>query len=210
MCVSISNVTVVAQVSGGRQLVHASVNNLSLDGSILPRSQIALCILVDAFSARLLQTVTAGTNERYRSSNSLSLHCHEHFFTPCSDQSASESLEVRMPNKSWQPCLAEFSVGFQTEIHVDPVKPIIQVKVSLLGARIISQLFLFFPFTETDPEHYQSKSNSQRSLFQQKVIPRRRNDGQQKPSKVPDSAIIHFLSSGKIACLNIIRQCFLN
>ena len=61
MCVSISNVTVVAQLSNNR-LVHASVNNLSLDGSILPRSQIALCVLLDAFSCRLLQTVA--TNER--------------------------------------------------------------------------------------------------------------------------------------------------
>lgn len=58
MCVTISNVTVVAQLKNG-QLVHASVNNLSLDGSILPRSQIALCVLVDAFSCRLLQTVAS-------------------------------------------------------------------------------------------------------------------------------------------------------
>ena len=110
MCVSISNVTVVTQVSEGRRLVHASVNNLSLDGSILPRSQIAICVLVDAFSARLLQAVPAGTNENRE------------------QLSAAESPESsRITNKTWQPCLSEFSIGFQTEIHVDPVKPIIQV-----------------------------------------------------------------------------------
>ena len=61
MCVSISNVTIVAQLNNNK-LVHASVNNLSLDGSILPRSQIALCGLIDVFSCRLLQTI--GTAER--------------------------------------------------------------------------------------------------------------------------------------------------
>lgn len=90
MCVSITNVTVVAQLNSSR-IIHASINNLSLDGSILPRSQIALCILVDAFSCRLLQP--------------------------------SERETTR------QPCLSEFSVGFQTEIHVDSVKPVIQVTI---------------------------------------------------------------------------------
>ncbi|KAK4026287.1 hypothetical protein OUZ56_015296 [Daphnia magna] len=99
MCVSISNVTIVAQLNNN-QLVHASINNLSLDGSILPRSQIALCGLVDAFSFRLLQTVA--TNER----DGKITH-------------SSHSIDTR----SRQPCLSEFSVGVQTEIHVDPVLP---------------------------------------------------------------------------------------
>ena len=30
-------------------------------------------------------------------------------------------------SKMWQPRLGEFSINIQTEIHVDPVKPIIQV-----------------------------------------------------------------------------------
>ena len=59
MCVSISNVTIVTQLNNNQyQLVHASVNNLTLDGSILLRSQIAFCFLIDAFSCRLLQTVS--------------------------------------------------------------------------------------------------------------------------------------------------------
>ena len=27
----------------------------------------------------------------------------------------------------WQPRLAEFSINIQTEIHVDPIRPVIQV-----------------------------------------------------------------------------------
>ncbi|XP_046637002.1 uncharacterized protein LOC124315393 [Daphnia pulicaria] len=103
MCVSISNVTIVAQLNNNK-LVHASVNNLSLDGSILPRSQIALCGLIDVFSCRLLQTVA--TTERDGKANQ-------------------QSQFVESRTKTWQPCLAEFSVGVQTEIHVDPVLPAI-------------------------------------------------------------------------------------
>ncbi|EFX77414.1 hypothetical protein DAPPUDRAFT_105995 [Daphnia pulex] len=103
MCVSISNVTIVAQLNN--KLVHASVNNLSLDGSILPCSQIALCCgLIDVFSCRLLQTVA--TTERDGKVNQ-------------------QSQFVESRTKTWQPCLAEFSVGVQTEIHLDPVLPAI-------------------------------------------------------------------------------------
>ena len=63
MCISVTNVTVVFERSAG-ELVHASVNNLTLDGSILPRSQISLCVVVDGVSSRLLQT--AATGERCR------------------------------------------------------------------------------------------------------------------------------------------------
>lgn len=56
MYLSITNVTFVAQVNNNL-LIHATVNNVTLDGSILPRHQIALCCSVDAFSSRLLQTV---------------------------------------------------------------------------------------------------------------------------------------------------------
>ena len=55
MCVSINNVTFVAQLDNN-VLVHATINNITLDGSILPRSQIAVCGTIDNFSSRLLQT----------------------------------------------------------------------------------------------------------------------------------------------------------
>ncbi len=127
MCVTISNVTVVAQLSSSR-LIHASINNLSLDGSILPRSQIALCVLVDAFSCRLLQTVpNSGNNTR------------------------DESLGT---NSSWQPCLSEFSVGFQTEIHVDSVKPIIQkLNLNVTSPKVMINERLLVRKTSQEPKN---------------------------------------------------------
>lgn len=62
MCVTVSNITIVAQQKNNK-LVHTTINNVTLDGSILPRSQIALCGSIDVLSFRLLQT--AANIERY-------------------------------------------------------------------------------------------------------------------------------------------------
>lgn len=62
MCVTVSNITIVAQQKNNK-LVHTTINNVTLDGSILPRSQIALCGSIDVLSCRLLQT--AANSERY-------------------------------------------------------------------------------------------------------------------------------------------------
>ncbi len=54
MYVSVSNVTVVVQLDAG-VLLHTTVCNISLDGSIMPRQLIAVSVSVDALSSRLLQ-----------------------------------------------------------------------------------------------------------------------------------------------------------
>lgn len=128
MCVSISNVTVVVQLNN-RQLIHASINNLNLDGSILPRSQIALCVIVDAFSCRLLQTAMA-TNERLSSKTFYVILITLTTDTYCRFGNSKVSNQAFSPetrSKIWQPCLAEFSVGLQFEIHVDPMLQAITV-----------------------------------------------------------------------------------
>lgn len=64
-------------------------------------------------------------------------------------------METR--TKPSQPCLSEFSVGIQTEIHVDPVLPAITVStVELLLLRgFLSLLYLFI--LEINVKHFQPK-----------------------------------------------------
>ena len=75
MCITVSNVTIVAQQNNNR-LVHATINNVTLDGSILPRSQIALCGSIDGLSCRLLQTAANSerySNQKYKNTNKYNL-----------------------------------------------------------------------------------------------------------------------------------------
>lgn len=55
MCVSISNIT-VAIFQKRDQAISVTLNCLSFDGSILPRSQIAVCVVANGFSCKLFET----------------------------------------------------------------------------------------------------------------------------------------------------------